>query len=156
MVTAIVPVGSAPVHPLLVAWGSIVEPLEINGEPPQLNGLRCDALLCRECWHGGHLVEPANVAFLCFDGRWHRLYFDLGVVFWRDAEGGPEPFEAPEVDSIYPVVDVAKARGLLGVKLLGYRMEPWGACGAKVTFDFESGARLTFRSVEDVTTYGDA
>jgi hypothetical protein len=133
-----------------------VEPLEINGEPPQLEGLRCDAILCQEYWHGGVLVEPVNVTFLCFEGRWHRLYFDFGIVFWRDAEGGPEPFEAPEIDSDYPVVDVAAERGLRGVRLRGYRMEPWGACGARVTFEFESGARLAFRSVEDVTTYGDA
>jgi hypothetical protein len=133
-----------------------VEPVEINGEPPQLDGLRCDAILCQEHWHGGALVEPANVTFLCFEGRWHRLYFDFGIVFWRDTEGGPEPFEASEIDSNYPVVDVATERGLRGVKLRGYRMEPWGDCGAMVAFEFESGARLAFRSVEDVTPYDDA
>src|SRR4029077_6268974 len=94
------------------AGGGVVEPLSINGEPPQLDGQRCDAILCQEYWHGGRLVEPANVAFLCFEGRWYRLYFDFGIVCWRDTEGGPEPYEAPEIDSDYPVVDVAKQRGL--------------------------------------------
>ena len=133
-----------------------MEPLSINGDPPRLDGQRCDAILCQEYWHGGRLVEPANVAFLCFEGRWYRLYFDFGIVFWRNSEDGPEPFRAPEISSEYPVVDVAKKRGLRGLKLLGYRMEPLADCGARVTFEFDGGTRLAFRSVDDVTTYGDA
>jgi hypothetical protein len=142
--------------PVAALEREIMEPLEINGEPPRLDGKRCDAIRCQEYWHGGRLVEPVNVAFLCFEGRWHRLYFDFGVVFWRDADGGPKPYRAPEIDSDYPVIDVAEERGLRGVRLLGYRMEPLGVCGAKVTFEFANGARLAFRSVEDVTTYEDA
>jgi hypothetical protein len=132
-----------------------VEPLSVNGEPPGLDGQRCDAILCQQYWHCGRLVEPANVVSLCFEGRWHRLYFDYGIVFWRAGSGGPQPFQAAEIDSDYPVVDLAEERGLQGVRLLDYRMEPLDTCGAQVTFAFENGARLTFRCIEDLTTYED-
>jgi hypothetical protein len=132
-----------------------MEPLSVNGEPPRLAGQRCDAILCQQYWHGGRLVEPANVVFLCFEGRWHRLYFDYGIVFWRIAEGEPQPFQAPEIDSAYPIVDVAEERGLRGARLLSYQMGPLSG-GAQVTFAFENGARLAFRSVDDLTTYSDA
>jgi hypothetical protein len=133
-----------------------VEPLSINGEPPRLGGQRCDAILCQQYWHGGRLVEPANVVFLCFEGRWHRLYFDYGIVFWRAAETGPQPYQAPETDSDYPVVDVAEEMGLRGVRLLSYRMDPLGTSGAQVTFTFENGAQLALHCIDDLTSYGGA
>ena len=133
-----------------------MDPLSVNGEPPRRDGQRCDAILGQQYWPGGRLVEPANVVFLGFEGRWHRLDFDYGIVFWRAAEGGPRPFQAPETDSDYPIVDVAEERGLRGVRLLEYRMEPLGSCGAQVTFAFEKGARLAFRGLDDLTTYEDA
>jgi hypothetical protein len=140
-----------PWHPA----GGIVEPLSVNGDPPHLAGQRCNAVLCQQYWHRGELVEAANVVFLCFEGRWHRLYFDYAIVFWRTAESGPEPFQAPELESDYPVVDLAEERGLRGVRLLHYRMEPLGVSGAQVTFAFENGARLAFRCIDDVTSYED-
>jgi hypothetical protein len=131
-----------------------MEPLSVNGEPPQLAGLRCDAILCVEYWHAGRLVEPCNVTYLCFEGAWHRLYFDYGIIFWRRDEGGPQPFDAPEMESTYPVVDLASKRGLAGACLSGYRMEPIerGSC---VTFVFENGHRLAFSSVDDVRSCQD-
>jgi hypothetical protein len=132
-----------------------VESLEVNGNAPQLAGLRCDAILAVEFWHAGQLVESANIAHLCFGGIWHRLYFDYGVIFWRPGEHRPESYEAPELGSSYPVVDVAAARGLLGVRLACYKMSPI-AGGARVIFSFEGGQRLAFSSVDDVTSYHDA
>lgn len=129
-----------------------MEPLEVNGDAPQLSGLRCDAILCVEYRHAGHLVEPASTTYLCFDGTWHRLSFDYGMIFWRRDEHAPESYEAPELDSAYPVVDVAAERGLLGLRLARYEMEPIDG-GASVVFLFESGHRLAFSSVEDVTSY---
>ena len=40
---------------------------------------------------------------------------------------------------------VAEERGLRGVRLLAYRMDPLGGSGAQVMFAFENGARLAFR-----------
>lgn len=130
-------------------------PLSVNGDPPPLDGKRCDAILCQQFWEDGHLVESANVVFLCFEGRWHRLYFDYAIVFWRAADGGPEPFKPPETGSAFPLVDIAEQRGLRGARLLCYRMESLDD-GAQVTFAFENGARIVFRCIDDLTTYGDA
>lgn len=129
-----------------------MESLEINGDAPQLAGLLCDAILCVEYQHAGQLVEPANVVYLCFGGTWHRLYFDYGIIFWRPGECGPESYEAPELDSSYPVVDVAAERGLLGQRLSRYEMEPIKG-GSRVCFVFEGGKSLAFSSVDDVTSY---
>ena len=104
--------------------------------------------------HGDRLVEPASVVFLCFEERWYRLYFDGCIIYWRTATGEPEPFEAPELDSAYPVVDVAQERNLRGKRLVAYRMEPLGD-GVKVTFAFENGSRLAFRDDGSRTTYTD-
>jgi hypothetical protein len=131
-----------------------VEPLVVNGDPPELAGLRCDAILCSEYWHGGRLVESSNVAYLCFEGRWHRLYFDYGIIFWRPAREGPPFFDAAEIDASFPVVDVASAKGLVGVHLSGYEMAPIER-GARVTFAFENGRRLSFTSIDDTTSYQD-
>jgi hypothetical protein len=119
-----------------------VDPLSVNGEPPRLDGQRCDALFCQQYWRCVRRVEPDNVVFVCFEGRWHRLYFELGIVFWRAAESGPQPFEAAEIDAHYPVVDLAGEKGLRGVRLLDYRMQPLGRCGAQGTFAFENGVPL--------------
>jgi len=132
-----------------------VEPLDVNGDAPQLAGLRCDAILCVEYWHGGQLVEPANTVYLCFGGVWHRLYFDYGIIFWRPDERGPGSYEAPELDSSYPVVDVAAERNLLGLRLSRYEMVPIDG-GSRVTFAFEGGHRLAFSSIDDVTSYSAA
>jgi hypothetical protein len=128
-----------------------MEPPEVNGEPPRLAGLRCDAILAVECWHAGRLVEPCNVVYLGFEGAWHRLYFDYGTIFWRRDEGGPQPVEVSEIDAAYPVIDLATEQGLVGDRLSDYRMEPIER-GARVTFHFENGRLLAFESVDDVTS----
>lgn len=129
-----------------------MEPLEVNGDAPQLAGLRCDGLRCIEYRHAGRLVDPANVVHLCFGGTWHRLYFDSGIIFWRPTDFGPESFEAPELDASYTVIDVAAARGLIGLLLSGYEMAPIEG-GARVTFSFNGGQHLTFSNIGDVTSY---
>lgn len=105
--------------------------------------------------HAGQLVEASNVAYFCFDGAWHRLYFDYGIVFWRTDESEPQSYDAPEIDSSYRVVDVATPRGLLGTRLANYEMEPIEG-GSRVAFSFENGHRLKFCSVNDITSYDDA
>lgn len=43
--------------------------------PPQLASLPCDEFLCEQYWHRGVLEEAANVIYLRFASRWHRLTF---------------------------------------------------------------------------------
>jgi hypothetical protein len=132
-----------------------VESLEVIGDAPHLTGLRCDAILCVEYWHAGRLVEASTTAHLCFDGGWHRLYFDYGIVLWRPSERAPQSFDVPELSASYRVADVAATRGLLGYRLSYYEMQPIEG-GSRVTFTFENGHRLTFDNVDDITSYQDA
>jgi len=130
-----------------------MEPPSINGDPPFLAGLRCDAILCAECWDEGRLVEPANMTYLCFEGSWHRLYFDYAIIFWRTADR--PNFDPPESDDYCPVIiDVASQRGLLGIRLLDYEMTPIEN-GSRVTFAFENGHGIAFESVDDISSYHD-
>lgn len=129
-----------------------MDPLEINGDPPRLAGLRCDAILCVEFWHAGSLVTPAAAVYLCFEGRWQQLSFDCGIIFWRAEQGAPQPFSAPEIEASYPVVDVGAQRQLIGVRLSEYQAEAIEG-GARVTFTFDGGQRLTFSNIDDTTTY---
>ncbi|HEX5725587.1 MAG TPA: hypothetical protein VFX98_08985 [Longimicrobiaceae bacterium] len=126
--------------------------LDVNGDPPDLRGLRCDALLCDEYRFQGKLENAANVVYLYFGGSWHRLYFDWGIVFWRPYHGPPEAVEPTEDGAAFPLVDLAARFGLAGVRLRGYRMEPL-PLGARVTFEFENGVALAFRNEDDRTTY---
>jgi hypothetical protein len=128
-------------------------PLEVNGTPSNLVGKRCEALVCQEYWYNNKLVEPANAICLCADGRWYRLYFDCGIIFWR-AEGGPlESLEALELKGSYRVVDLATPRGLRSRRIIGCQMKPIDY-GSQVVLSFEGGTQLVFRNLEGITTYG--
>jgi hypothetical protein len=118
-------------------------PLDVNGEVPDLAGQRCEAFLARAHWHKGELNDPANTSHLCFDGRWHRLYFDHGFVFWREDEGRPEPAGEPEGDFAWTVEDVGAAAGVIGATLIDFDMT-WEEAAAVVVFTFVGGASITF------------
>jgi hypothetical protein len=128
------------------------DPLSVNGDPPALVGLPCEELLVSEYWHKGELVEPANVIYLRFGGRWHRLYFDWAIVFWRPHDVAPEAVPQGEDDFAYPLVDVGRRFGVRGVLLDGLMAAPiYG--GSEVRFEFRNGMVLVFSSVADTTTY---
>src|SRR5437870_317540 len=95
----------------------MLEPLDINGEPPRLVGLPCDELLVQQYWYRGELIEPANVVHLEFGGRWHRLYFDSGIVFWRPHDRAPEGVPQGEDEFAYPLIDLGQQFGVRGVEL---------------------------------------
>jgi hypothetical protein len=130
-----------------------MEAVDIVGTEPPIAGKVCDALLCQEFWHDGVLEEPANVTFLQFSGEWHRLYFDSGIVFWRDAPNAPETHGEPELKAEYRVVDVGRRYGLVGRELKGVRYRALPEHGSEVTLEFEGGTRLVFRNEHDITGY---
>jgi hypothetical protein len=129
----------------------MLDPVSINGDPPALVGQVCEELLASELWRDGLLVEPANVIYLLFGGRWHRLYFDWGIVFWRPhhaAEAGPPS----EDDFTFPLADVGRRFGVRGQVLDRLEAAPVEG-GSEVRFGFGNGVVLVFSSVGDVTTY---
>lgn len=124
--------------------------LEIDGVPPQLASLRCEELICEQYWYRGVLDEPANVVYLRFGSRWHRLTFDHGIVFWRTQKERPAPYSMHELEAEVRLDDLGARLGLAGCVLVSYETHVVEG-GSAVAFRFESGVSVEFRSVGDHT-----
>ncbi len=128
-------------------WRSLGS-LEINGDPPDLAGRVCERLVFSEYRYNGALEDTAHQTFLRFDGIWHLLYFDCGMIFWRTDEDGPTPVAWSEdgSDFDFSVVDLGNEFGVVGVQLVGYDMDIRLGETA-VTFRFDNG--VTFSAIND-------
>lgn len=133
---------------------SEIDPLEVNGDPPDIDGRTLDSLLVAEFWGlDTGLIDPAMLVWLLVEGRWHKLYFDYGMVFWRAPElERPTAYAMPEVHSEVRLLDVGSEFGLVGEVIAGYSMCAIPG-GSRVGFDFLSGKSIAFSNVMDVTTY---
>ena len=130
-----------------------MEPLEVIGTQPDIVGKHCEEMIAVEYWHEGKLVDSANEVYLKFEGPWHHLCFDSGIIFWRDNVHAPQSFEAPEIDASYRAFDLAEVHGLRGAKLTSLEAEPLEA-GSQVRFGVEGDKQITFRGMNnDVSTY---
>ena len=130
-----------------------LEPLEVNGITPlQFIGKNCEALLCQEYWFEDVIIDTANVIFLKFGEEWKRLYFDCGIVFWRNENNTPESFHAEELHSQHLVSNIGLKYKLLGKCLSAIEMRSQ-AGGAEVTLSFECGTLIVFRNIYDVTSF---
>jgi len=125
--------------------------LDVNGQPPNLRGKTCEALLLSQFFQSGDLVEPANVIHLKFGGEWHRLYFDHGIIFWRSSDQ-PTPWTDTDEEWQSPLLDLGREAGLVGSTLLQYSMTPTPA-GSRVDFYFADGRRVSFEDSNDRTDY---
>jgi hypothetical protein len=125
--------------------------IEIDGEVPELEGQACEGLWCQQFWHRGEVADEADVVLIKLAGRWHELYFDGGVVHWREREGEPAGDEGspPRVFS-YPLVDLAKRYGLKGCRIASCGLHETPA-GETLTLVFEAGGRLSFANQGDGT-----
>jgi len=128
------------------------EKVETYGEPPNLVGLICEALLAEQYWHRGELSDSANVVWLRFKDSWYRLFFEFSAVNWRASDKGPEAYEMPELEAEVRIVDLADQFGLVGDALSSYEAAPIEG-GSEVRFEFRSGKSIAFRSVNDATSY---
>lgn len=130
------------------------DPADINGDPPDLAGRRCEAMIASAYSHKGQLIDPANISWLKFDGAGHRLYFDHGFIFWREDPDPPEDnIDAEQGEWAWRNHDVAAEAGVSGQRLTGYEMIVESPA-TRVVFTFETGITVTFVNsfVEDVTT----
>lgn len=129
-----------------------IDGVEINGQPPELRGQTCEAFLCEQFWSNGELVDIANVVHLLFEGQWHRLTIDSGIVFWARRDEAPESWAIPEEGASFPLFDLGAEAGVLGAKLTTYRMEPTPG-GSRVTFVFENAREVILDNHADRTSY---
>ncbi len=126
--------------------------MEIIGQPPELAGLKCDALICEGFVLKGQTVTNANVVHLCFADTWHELILDHGVIIWRRTEKAPEPWAISEAGWDYPHVDVGTAADVVGHCLEKYDMKGT-PCGCQVTFLFDNGRSVIIDNVQDQSEY---
>jgi hypothetical protein len=129
-----------------------MDPLEIQGDPPSLAGKTCEALVCHEHWHQGRLIEPANVIFIRANGVWHKLFFDSGIICWKSGVEPDPAFDAPEISSMFKLVDLGHKFQLIGRRIAACDAAPTPK-GAKVTVKLEGGRSVVFESSDDVTSY---
>ena len=130
-----------------------LEPLEVNGITPlQFIGKNCEALFCQEYWFEDVIIDTANVIFLKFGEEWKKLYFDCGIVFWRNETKIPESYHAEELHSQHLVSNIGLKYGLLSKRLSAIELRPVIG-GSEVILSFECGALIVFRNINDVTTF---
>lgn len=126
--------------------------LEFIGQPPAIEGKRCQGLICQGYEFNRELLATASVTYLKFEGVWHRVCFDPGTVHWRTCPTAPEPSAVPEEGWNYPQADVGLAAGLIGVRLTSYTTATTER-GISVVFIFENGRQLLIDNVDDCTNY---
>lgn len=125
----------------------------INGEPPALDGVVLEALVCIEHWPDGIFEDAANEVYFRIRGLWHRLYFDFGTVFWRqDVDGLPDYPVPVTADAPFVIVDLAAKLLLTGRTIESCNTESVGQFDSKVSFRFAGGGTLSFTCVGDTTS----
>lgn len=128
---------------------------DLNGTPPPLEGSVCERFLTQQFWYDHKLEEEVNVIYLKADGSWFRLYFDCGIIFWRDsheAQIGVSSFtDGTGCENAFPIHDIGTEFGLNNLKIDHYEMN-WFPEGASVTFRFVGGRLITFENFADHTS----
>ena len=124
--------------------------MELIGQAPELAGLLCEAFICEGFVSEGRLLANANVVYLRFEGVWHKLVIDCGVIFWRPLPAEPSPWTMEGWE--YPHIDVGSVADVVGQRLRGYTMETVPA-GASVTFQFENGRTITIDNDNDASSF---
>ena len=130
-----------------------LQPLEFDGPHPGVTGQTCQEILCQEFWYRGQLTNPANVIHLRCDDRWHRLYLDNGVIFWREDGEKTAGYAAwKDGDVEFRTLDIGSQLNLRGLVVQSVVATPTDS-GSQVAFRFEGGRELVFRCEHDVTSY---
>ena len=116
--------------------------IEIDGIPPRLTDQLCEELLCQQYWYQGKLDQEVDVLFLKVNGRWHQLYFDAAIVFWRVQQEAPVPVEQQAGSPFdYPLINLGEKFGIKDSIITECITEPLVE-GARVTLVFEDKGSL--------------
>ncbi|MGD8784673.1 MAG: hypothetical protein PVG75_09550 [Thioalkalispiraceae bacterium] len=125
--------------------------LEIDGRPPKLINQLCEELFCQQYWSRGKLIQEVDILLLKINQRWHQLYFDAGIVFWRLQRDTPVPVEPrPDAAFTYPLINLGIKYGLRDSFILDCLTEPL-VDGARVTMVFEEKGSLLITHSENKT-----
>ena len=129
-----------------------MEELEVNGHWPQIENQSLQEMIVQEFWYDGVLEEPANVVYLKIDSHWFRLYFDCGIVFWRqDNEGLEDELASRSNDTGYPLIDLAEHLGVKGSEILQCKGKVVPG-GSEVELQFKDKPPIIVQCISDVTS----
>lgn len=125
--------------------------LESSGIPPKLSGQECQELICQQYWYRGKLEKEMDMLFIKVNDRWHLLYFENGVIYWRLQEEEPAPFEEKEEDLFkYPHIDLAAKYDFKGNLMEDCESQAMPD-GARVIITFEQSDKLIVSCINDQT-----
>ncbi|WAJ39135.1 hypothetical protein OU800_07885 [Pseudomonas sp. GOM7] len=115
----------------------------INGEEPQLLGLQCTGFVLQHFYEGLQITDQVNVAHLCFNERWYRLYFECGTVFWRVSE---KPEAGQNTDLAFGLLlnDLSGVAGIVGHVVERVSYEGSEAGDVQVNIELSGGRILKF------------
>ena len=126
--------------------------LEINGIPPKLSGQECEELICQQYWYLDKLENEVDILFLKVNGRWHQLYFENSVIFWRMQDEAPATFIAKPQDPFkYPHLDLGTEYGVRGQLINDYSCEQI-VDGVRVVIEFEDANRVVITNCNNKNT----
>lgn len=126
--------------------------MEQVGQAPELAGLVCEAFICEGFVSKSKLMANANVVYLRFDGTWHKLIIDCGVILWWPVRGEPSPWAIASEGWEYPHVNVGILADVVGHRLSDYRMETVVE-GGRVIFYFDNDRTITINNENDASSF---
>ena len=125
--------------------------LETDGRTPKLTNQLCEELLCQQYWQQGKQVQEVDALLIKVNGRWHELYFDAGIVFWRLQQEAPVPVPQQSGDPFsYPLIDLGEKYGLKDSFIRDVMTDPL-VDGARVTLIFADKGELLITHSENQT-----
>ncbi len=125
--------------------------IESFGDAPDFEGAKCEALVCEEYFHKGQLSSAANVVWLKLNGRWHRFFFDCGVLNWRRSETSPKAYSMSELEGDVRLADIGERFGLIGCPV--EKEEELEEPTARLTLRFGGAGCIVFSHAGDQTSY---
>ena len=114
----------------------------ITDKIPEVEGCRCEEVLCQEYWIHGELVEPANLIFIKFDDQWYRIYFDHGFIFWKTHEEKPFEWNAEELSAEYRLNNISEKLNIRGKTLVFIEINSIEE-GNVINLSFQNGVTLS-------------
>lgn len=88
----------------------------INGVEPEIVGALCQSFYLIQQQEGETITDPAVVDYFNFNGKWFKLYFDGGTIFWRENESPSEPINQ-DLAVCLVLVNLSELRGVVGQRL---------------------------------------
>ena len=110
-------------------------------------------MVCTEHCPDGVREDAANVVYFRIHDTWHRLYFDIGCVFWRcDVQEIPDYPGPPSAIETFVNVDLGRDLAISGRTIASCVTTPIDERDSKVTFNFSGGGSLSFTCIGDITS----